>query len=159
MAMLRPPTARRTERGSVLVIALLLLLVIGFLGGIALLIAQTETGIDASLRSASLAFNAAEYGLNRAINQHPTPLGTVDVPGLQSVRAWCGRRNGDTSNCPAVSTGPAVCAPGNSPDMGCGLYPFVATGESTRFFVIRARIEVESGESILDCSKFTLDCG
>lgn len=152
MAMLRPPAPRRTERGSVLVIALLLLLVIGFLGGVALLIAQTETGIDASLRSASLAFNAAEWGLNLSINlldiENPAALSTVTLPNLSSVNARSGRRDG--SEPVPNRRRNSLCPPGFDPNLGCGLWRFTATGESTRYLVVTARTELESGESIFD---------
>ena len=147
---------RRSERGSVLVISLLLLLVIAFLGSLILLMAQTESGLDTSMRSASLAFQGAEYALNRAINQLDirnlpgSTLSTVDVPGVSGVKGWGGHKNGTAE--PPKRLRQAGCAPGNDLSFNCGLYVVVASGQSTRFFVVTSRAEIEEGVSIFDDS-------
>ncbi len=148
---------RRSERGSVLVISLLLLLVIAFLGSLMLLMAQTESGLDTSMRSASLAFQGAEYALNRALNQLDTnkslnlsTLGTVTVPGVSSVTGWGGKKDGTPVDPKKLDQ--SKCADGNDLSFKCGLYVVVASGQSTRFLVVTSRAEIEEGVSIFDDS-------
>ncbi len=158
--------SRRTERGAVLAIALLLLLVLSFLAGIAFLIARGEAGHDTTLRNSATAFNAAEYALNLHISTYlanPDPAaadaacqatrgtGTVSIPGPWGVSGWSGTRNGFSYcpnltdpvyqqgvPCPALSGFSGICMPRQ----------FYATGQSTRFFVVTATTEVESLQSV-----------
>jgi hypothetical protein len=153
---------RRNERGSVLMISLLLLVLVSILGGLMMLLAQRETGIGTSMRSGSLAFNAAEYGLNLSINAldpagTPAALGTVALPGMSSVRAWGGGKNG--GNAIPSKQGTAPCPPGYSLKLGCQLYQFNATGQSARFLQITSISELETGQSIYQgCAGTSYGC-
>ena len=145
---------RRSERGSVLVISLLLLLVVAFLGALILLLAQTETGLDTSTRSAALSFNAAEYALDMSINQfdpfNAKALGTKTIPGVGGVMAWGGLRNGAgalPAIPPDVQAG-IVCPPGSPTWLKCDPFDFNATGQSGRFFVVTAVTQVQSRVAI-----------
>lgn len=153
---------RRSQRGSVLMISLLLLIVVSFLGGLAMLLAQTESGIGFSMRGASLAFNAAEYALNLSINQldpagAPAALGTVPLPGVSGVRGWGGGKTG--ANAIPSKQGAAPCPPGYSLTLGCELYQFNATGQTARFLQVTAITELETGQSIyMGCAGTNYGC-
>ena len=157
-----PRSPRRGERGSVLMISLLLLVLISILGGLMMVLAQTETGIGTSMRSGSLAFNAAEYGLNLSINSldpagTPAALGTVTLPGMSKVRAWSGSKNG--ANAVPSKQGTAPCPPGYSLTLGCQLYQFNASGQSARFLQTTAIAELETGQSIYQgCAGTSYGC-
>ncbi len=157
-------SSRRTERGSVLMISLLLLVLISILGGLMMVLAQTETGIGTSMRSGSLAFNAAEYGLNLSINSldpagTPAALGTVTLPGkeMSNVKAWSGSKNG--ANAIPSKQGTAPCPSGYSLTLGCQLYQFNASGQSARFLQTTAITELETGQSIYQgCAGTSYGC-
>lgn len=153
---------RRSERGSVLMISLLLLILVSILGGLMMVMAQRETGIGTSMRSGSLAFNAAEYGLNLSINSldpagTPAALGTVTLPGMSNVKAWSGSKTG--GNAAPSKQGAAPCPPGYSLTLGCQLYQFNATGQSARFLQVTAVSELETGQSIYQgCAGTSYGC-
>ena len=156
------PRGRSSQRGSVLMISLLLFVVVSFLGGLILVLAQTESGIGFSMRGASLAFNAAEYALNLSINQFdpagtPAALGTVPLPGVPGVRGWGGSKNG--ANAVPSKQGATPCPPAYSLTLGCQLYQFNGTGQVARFLPVTAVTELEVGQSIYQgCAGTSYGC-
>jgi hypothetical protein len=154
--------SRRSERGSVLMISLLLLVLVSILGGLMMFLAQSETGIGTSMRSGSLAFNAAEYGLNLSINSldpagTPAALGTVTLPGMSNVKTWSGSKDG--RNTIPSRQGASPCPPGYSLTLGCQLYQFNAMGQSARFLQVTGAVELETGQSIYQgCAGTSYGC-
>jgi len=136
-------------RGTILVICLLLMVVAAFMGTALLALTRTEATMTATARGSLQAMNAAEFGLEFAVNSldpsqvfAPFPTQTL-APG---VRATAGLRDG--SNPSAVNQGPTACPPGYSLALGCSAYTLAATGWARAWLVATASTQLERAESI-----------
>ena len=144
-----PPGRLADPRGMVLVICLLLMVLAAFLGATLLLLSRTEASISSTSRGSLQALNAAEYGIEFAVNgldpsrpASPFPDQTL-APGL---RATAGLR--DRSNAGPVNQGPTACPPGYSLSLSCTGYTFTATGWARAWLVTTASTQLEAAESI-----------
>ena len=157
------PIARPAERGSVLMISLLLLVVLSFLGGLVMMLAKTESGAGTGMRASTQAFNAAEYGLNFTVSSldpaapAPTPISPTSIPAppgvpgsaVAGLQFWSGDKTRTPDSLTPLKQGEAACPPGYSLTLGCQLYQFTATGQSKRFgLVVTATTELQAGLSI-----------
>lgn len=145
----RRPRRAPQPRGAVLIICLMLMLIASFLGGLLLLLARTEASISASSRGGVQALNAAEYGIQFAINSlDPAQPGAPfpDQTLSSGIRATAGLR--DRSNPGSVNQGPTACPPGYSLSLGCSTYTFTATGWARGWLVTTASTQLQNAESI-----------
>ncbi len=140
--------------GTILIISLLLMVVAAFLAGLLLLLARTEGTLAATSEGAMQATNAAEYGIELAINglnpaQTPSAFPTQTLQsqaGISTVWTTAGNRNGN--NAAAQNLGVSACPAGYSLSLGCSAYTFAATGWSRAWLVTTASVQLEKSESL-----------
>ncbi len=142
----------RRERGAALIIALLVITIMAFLGGILLLMSQGETQISSNMRQATIAFSAAEAGLETILNQFPQ----MTAVNCSAVSVGCdnltfysgaGKTMGDTAGKPITPRGPQSCPPGFNLANGidCPGYLIYSTGISTSFLLfVNQMVELET---------------
>lgn len=145
------PRSRRLAepRGTILVTCLLLMVFAAFLTGLVLLIGRTEATITSTSRGAMQATNAAEYGLELAINSlnpSQTPAAFATQTLAPGVRATPGLRDGSSGS--AQNLGVSACPPGYSSSLGCSAYTFAATGWARAWLTTTASVQLEKSESI-----------
>lgn len=143
------PRRLADPRGAILIICLLLVLIASFLGGLLLLLARTEATVSATMGGSVQAMNAAEYGIELAINSlnptqqaAPFPAQTL-APG---IRATPGLRDGSSPG--AVNQGAFPCPPGYDLRLGCTGYLFTSTGWAKAWLVTTASAQVQAAEDI-----------
>jgi len=146
---LHVPRRLSDPRGTILVICLLLMVVAAFLTGLVLVLARNEGSMAATSKGSLQAANAAEYGLELAINslnpaRAATPFATQTLGA--GVTATPGLRDG-SSNTPQ-NTGAAACPPGYSTSLGCTGYTFAATGWARAWLITQANTQLEKSLSI-----------
>ena len=157
---LSSPRRLGDPRGTILVICLLLLVVAAFLTGLILLLARNEGTMAATSKGSLQAINAAEYGLEIAINslnpaRAATPFATQTLGS--GVTATPGLRDG-SSNTPQ-NLGAAACPAGYSTSLGCTGYTFAATGWARAWLVTQASTQLEKSLSIYrGCSMTEYSC-
>lgn len=165
MTGLKTRSARRAAepRGTILIISLLLMVVAAFLGGLVLLMARTEGTLSSTSQGVMQATNAAEYGIELAINGlnpalaptafstvclvpwDPTTCDTLSRP-VRQVWTTPGLRSG--TNSAAQNLGVSACPPGYSLALGCSGYTFDATGWARAWLATTASVQLEKSESI-----------
>ena len=151
MSRHKPSSPRRLgdPRGTILVICLLLMVVATFLTGLVLLLARNEGTMSATSKGSLQAINAAEYGLEMAINslnpaRAATPFATQTLGS--GVTATPGLRDG--SNNSAQPLGAAACPAGYSISLGCTGFTFAATGWASAWLSTQASTQLERSLSI-----------
>ncbi len=143
------------ERGAALVIALLVITIMAFLGGVLLLMSQSETKVSRSMREASSAFSAAEAGLETIFNQLPQTTsvscgylqaGCSELPFGVSFYSAAGKTLGQTTGQPITSLGPQTAPQGyNIETTQWNGYQIYSTGVSTSFLVfVNQMVELET---------------
>ncbi len=131
------------ERGAALIIALLVITILSFLGGILLLMSQGETRVSSNMRQATIAFTSAEAGLETILNQWPLKTAVTCTPltaGCDNLSFFSGRGKtmGDTAGLPTFPPAPPQpCAPGFNLANGvdCPGLLIYSTGVSTSFLL------------------------
>ncbi len=144
-----PPRRLADPRGTILVICLLLMVVAAFLTGLIIVLARTEGTVAATSRGSLQASNAAEYGIEVAVNtltpgKASTPFATQTL--ATGVTATPGLRDG--SNASVVNQGASACPAGYSTSLACTGYTFAATGWARAWLVTRASTQLEKSLSI-----------
>lgn len=153
-------------RGAILIICLMLMLITAILAGIILFLSRTEATISANTRASVQAANAAEFGIQLAINSidstnpNNPPFATrcltppYTAPCPFSVQATDGLRDGSQAG--ALSQGVCACPPGNSLSFICSCYRISATGWAQGWLAPRASTQIETVESIWQgCYQYT----
>ncbi len=145
----RPARRRAEPRGTILVISLLLMVVAAFLGGLILLLARTEGTLASTSVASMQAYNAAEYGLETAVNGfNPAvqPVAFTAQTLSSGVRVTPGLRNG--TNADGQNLGASGCPAGYSLSLGCSGYTFDATGWARAWLTTTASVQLERSDSI-----------
>ena len=155
-----PPRRLSDPRGTILIISLLLLVVAGFLAGLVLLLARTESTVAATSKGSIQAADAAEYGIELAIN-NLDPSKTLTAISTQTlgpgVTAAPGLRDG--SNATPANLGNSPCPAGYSTALGCTAYTVNATGSARGWYTVTASTQLEKSESIYrGCSGTEYSC-
>lgn len=134
----------RQERGAALIIALLVVSIMAFLGGVLLLMSQGETRISSNMRQATVALTTAEAGLETIVNQLPQTTAAsgswMICDGLKCTNvnfySGAGKTLGQTTAVPITPLGPQAPAAGyNLETTGWNGYLIYSTGISTSFLV------------------------
>jgi hypothetical protein len=125
------------------------MVVAAFLTGLIIVLARTEATLVATSKGSFQATNAAEYGIEFALNglnpaRASTPFATQTLGG--GVSTTSGLRDG-SSNTP-VNMGTAACPPGYSTSLGCTGYTITATGWARAWLVTTASTQLEKSMSI-----------
>ena len=162
MSKSRTQSSRRLAdpRGTILVICLLLMVVATFLTGLILILARTEGTVAATSKGSLQATNAAEYGIEVAVNtltpgKASTPFATQTL--ATGVTATPGLRNG--SNSTPQNIGATACPAGYSTSLGCTGYTFAATGWARAWLVTQASTQLEKSLSIFrGCAMTEYSC-
>ncbi len=148
-ATIRTPRRLGDPRGTILIISLLLLVVATFLTGLILLLARTDATLSATSWGKARATNAAEYGIEFAINSlDPSQAATAFAPQTlgPDVTVTPGLR--DSTSASARNLGASACPPGYSTSLGCSGYTFTATGWARAWLVTTASTQLEKSEAI-----------
>ncbi len=144
------PAPRPGEpRGAILFICLMLMLITAILAGIILFLSRTEATISATTRGSIQATNAAEYGIEFAINNLDPAQPSAAFPDQvlpNGARAQDGLRNRAMAG--AVNQGASACPPGYSLTLACAGYQFTATGWAQGWLAPQASTQVQSMEAI-----------
>lgn len=143
------------ERGAALIIALLVITIMAFLGGVLLLMSQGETKISRNMRDATTAFSAAEAGLETIFNQFPQTTavncaylqaGCAELPFGVSFYSGAGKTWLQTTGQPITSLGPQLPPPGyNLDNTQWNGYLVYSTGISTSLLLfVNQMVELET---------------
>ena len=165
MSRHKPSSPRRLgdPRGTILVICLLLMVVAAFLTGLVLLLARNEGTMAATSKGSLQAINAAEYGIELAVNSlnpaktpstiqtqclNPVDAVTCDTVSRPIRRVWVTAGLRDGSNNSAQPLGAAACPAGYSTSLGCTGFTFAATGWASAWLSTQASTQIERSLSI-----------
>ncbi len=147
----------RKDRGAALVVALLVMTIIAFLGGLLLLMSQGERRSSSTFRQASVAFGNAEAGLETLFNQIPvnTVLQPCTVPDLSCNGMAFSQTRKDGSPAPKVPQGQQLPQPGFNLDSWDWIgYHVVVTGTSNTFLVfVNQAVEIDMQAVIPTCGR------
>ena len=147
----------RKDRGAAMVVALLVLTIIAFLGGLLLLMSQGERRVSSTFRQATVAFGNAEAGVETMFNQIPlstAPISCVSTnPSCSGMDFYTGYKNGTPFTEAQVTQGQSPPQPG----MNLGKwdwygYRMVVTGTSKTFLVfVNQAVEIDHHADIATC--------
>ncbi len=141
------------ERGAALIIALLVITIMAFLGGVLLLMSQGGTRISSNMRQATIAFSAADAGLETILNQLPQTTAvdiktcpTIDPRDCMTFYSGAGKTKGDTAGRPIAPLGPQAAGSGyNLENTQWNGYLVYSTGLSTTFLLfVNQMVELET---------------